>query len=205
MVLQALSRHPAPGWQVRVDELKSDRANAEQRNDRGLLGAGDYAIVVRRPGDAPEKGSGRDRHGVSGIEGGAAIDPPDARDDDGQAIRGVSMRRAHKARIPLHENDIGASLVQAAVERRHLGAVWRKSGQPRRPLDRVRKSDLSFSGIDRLGVRGRDKKGRKGAEERRQNEAPAGRDKVRARRRSGAYESGQSIRLKHGSLAKVWS
>jgi hypothetical protein len=57
------------------------------------------------------------------------------------------VQGAHVARVPLHQHKIGSGLVHAAVERRHLAAVRRRTGYPAAPLDRAGNADAGDCGF----------------------------------------------------------
>jgi hypothetical protein len=85
-----------------INQLKLDRRNSEQR-DHGRLGrALLHSVIMRGPGDAPDKSAGKNRNSIVRIEVGAAVNPPRSGEYEREAIGGVGMRSAHVARVPLH-------------------------------------------------------------------------------------------------------
>ena len=101
--------------------------DSEKTNDGRLIGVLPDSVIVRGPRGAPDESSRRHRNRVVWIEVGAAVDPPGAGQNLREAISRVGVRGAHVARVPLHQHKIGSGLVQAAVERRHLAAVRRRT------------------------------------------------------------------------------
>src|SRR6478609_9577328 len=84
----------------RIDEFELDRGLTENADDGGLLAAFPHAVIVRRVRDAAHEAAGGHRHSIFRLEILAGIDPPGAGDDKAQPVGDVSVRRAHKARMP---------------------------------------------------------------------------------------------------------
>lgn len=86
------------------------------------------------------------------IERRAAIHPPCARQNQREPVGGIRMRSTHIAGIPSHQHEIGARGVQAAIERRHLPAMWRPTA-PIAPFDLIRQGNRRLGWIDSASSR----------------------------------------------------
>src|SRR6516162_2159587 len=65
-----------------IHQRQIDRRDSKQRDHRWLLRIALHAVVVGRVSDAPHEPSGRDRHGLIGVEVGAAVHRPRAGKDE---------------------------------------------------------------------------------------------------------------------------
>src|ERR1035438_10157811 len=65
-----------------IDERQVDWTDAADRDDRRLIFAADHPVVMRSSCHAVYEAAGRRTHTRGGVEVGAAVDPPSARDDD---------------------------------------------------------------------------------------------------------------------------
>src|SRR5438552_17336093 len=90
----ALESEPTPGRLARVDELQLDRRNSEERNHGRSRGALLDAVIVRRPGDAPDESAARNRDRSLRVEVRAAVHPPRTRQHQREPIGRVRMGSA---------------------------------------------------------------------------------------------------------------
>src|SRR6202000_376009 len=105
-----------PSRSLMINQLELDRRNSEQ-GDHGRLGrALLHSVIMRGPGDAPDKSASGNRNCIVGIEVSPAVNPPRSGEYEREAIGGIGMRSAHVTWVPLDEQKIGPRLVQATVE-----------------------------------------------------------------------------------------
>src|SRR6266446_1722529 len=171
----------APSRFARIDQFELYGGRAKNSDHDRLLRAALDAVVMRRVGDSSDKAPGRHGNGGVRVEIGAAVHPPCARQHNTQPIGRVAVRCAHKARVPFHQHDIFAGLVQPTEKRCHFGAV-RRPGGPRCPSDLVGQSYLGFRGVDRLRATGGQAE-RQGGEEWSKQQTAAGRAQAEIKRK----------------------
>ncbi len=85
-------------------------------------------VVMRRSGDPANEAAGRHRDTSGGIEIGAAVAPPCARDDNAEPIGRVAVRRAHEAWPPAHQSIVEARLVDVPGQRAVIDAGLGEGG-----------------------------------------------------------------------------
>src|SRR4029077_7599475 len=141
--------HLTPAWLARVDQFQLDRRNAENPDYRRFIGVFSDTVVMRCAGNAPDKAAGRYGNRTIGVEIGAAVHPPCARQNQTQPVGCVAVRCAHIARVPLHQHGTLPRVIQTAEKRRHITTSRTPDGL-HSPFDCIRQGYLGFGGIDGL-------------------------------------------------------